>query len=140
MKYILSSIIFLGLISCNSQKKLNQYIVLTNVQDSMFYFRQMKFQKWTDSFEKGKVFSFKNEEYTDFEIFNTKEKAIEYAKQIISAKYPFIINSKVELKFNISENDNKKIWFVNVDIKNTGQLYLIFFKGNGKVIFHLLHA
>ncbi len=127
MKYILLSIIFLGSISCNSQKKLDQKIILNNAQDSMFYYRQMKFQKWTDSFEKEKVFSFKNEEHTDFEIFNTKEKAIEYAKQIISAKYPFVISSNVELKFNISENDNKKIWFISVDIKNTGQLYLIFF-------------
>ena len=140
MKYlnkILFGVIIIFLFSFGKNDLMISNQISKVVQDTTKFNHQDKFQRWVDDFEKTKVFRFKDEEITDFEMLNTKGKVIQYSEQIILNKRPKYKGKNIT--YNVSEDKTKKLWFICATIPEMftgGEIYIIVFKGNCKIIWY----
>jgi hypothetical protein len=110
----------------------------TNKKNTEFYLQE-ELQNFVDTLVNNEYLNFDKEVLNTKTLLDSKDKAIQFAKNLLLLKYPFL--KKEEIQFEISEDRTNKLWFVNATFnKNilsmTGkEVQMIIVKMNCKVLY-----
>jgi hypothetical protein len=110
----------------------------TNKKNTEFYLQE-ELQNFVDTLVNNEYLNFDKEVLKTKTLLDSKDKAIQFAKNLLLLKYPFL--KKEEIQFEISEDRTNKLWFVNATFnKNilsmTGkEVQMIIVKMNCKVLY-----
>ncbi len=111
----------------------------TNIlQDTTKFYYQEKFERIVKLFTKDKTLNFKKEEIYGDDILDTEEKALTFAKFIISVKLPKV-DPNWPKEYTISQDKTSKLWFINCRFLKAaigGDVHMIILKNNCKLLYY----